>query len=88
MGRLKASLDAAVKAEVRPVAFLHYPPVYGDFVSAEMMNTLKEYGVKDCYYGHIHNYAAAKKAVIGEYDGIRMHLVSCDTIGFCPVLVR
>ena len=88
VGRLKASLDVAVKADVRPVAFLHYPPVYGDFVSDEIMNTLKEYGVKDCYYGHIHNSAAAKKAVIGEYDGIRMHLISCDTIGFCPVLVR
>ena len=88
VGRLKASLEVAVKAEARPVAFLHYPPVYGDFVSEEMMNTLKAYGVKDCYYGHIHNSAAAKKAVIGEYDGIRMHLISCDTIGFCPVLVR
>ncbi|MBE6730526.1 MAG: serine/threonine protein phosphatase [Ruminococcaceae bacterium] len=88
VGRLKTSLEVAVKAGVRPVAFLHYPPVYGDFVSEEMMDTLKKYGVKDCYYGHIHNSAAAKKAVIGEYDGIKMHLISCDTIGFCPVLVR
>ena len=88
VGRLKTSLEVAVKAGVRPVAFLHYPPVYGDFVSEEMMDTLKQYGVKDCYYGHIHNSAAAKKAVIGEYDGIKMHLISCDTIGFCPVLVR
>ena len=87
-GRLKTSLEAAKNAGVRPVAFLHYPPVYGDFVSEEIMNTLKAYGVKDCYYGHIHNSLAAKKAIIGEYDGIRMHLISCDTIGFCPVLVR
>ena len=86
--RLKVSLSAAVNEGARPIAFLHYPPVYGDFISEEIMAVLKEFNVKDCYYGHIHNSAAAKKAVIGEFDGIRMHLISCDTIGFSPVLVR
>ena len=48
----------------------------------------RENGVKECYYGHIHGDHAAKKAPLGEYGGIKMHLVSCDYIRFTPKLVR
>ena len=40
---------------------------------------LKEWNIRDCYFGHIHGSQAAKRAVVGEYSGIKMHLISCDT---------
>ena len=34
--------------------FLHFPPVWVDFVCREMVDTLHEYGVQECLFGHIH----------------------------------
>ena len=87
VGRLNASIDAAVKTGKRPVAFLHYPPVYGGLECAEIMDTLAGRGITDCYYGHIHGSAAAKRSPMGEYKGVRMHLISCDYLGFMPLRV-
>lgn len=86
-GRLRTSLECAKKIGLEPVAFLHYPPVYADYECTEILKVLKEYGVKRCYYGHIHGGAAAKKAIQGEYQGIFFRLISCDTTCFTPVLV-
>ncbi|MBQ2668492.1 MAG: metallophosphoesterase [Clostridia bacterium] len=87
-GRLVTSIKAAQALGGTPVVFLHYPPVYDTAECTELLNTMLEYGIKDCYFGHIHGDHAAKKAPIGEYKGIRMHLVSCDYIRFMPKLVR
>lgn len=87
-GRLIASLKAAQVLGGTPVVFLHYPPVYDTAECAALLDTMQEYGVRDCYFGHIHGDHAAKKAPVGEYKGIRMHLVSCDYIRFMPKLVR
>ncbi|MGX8698645.1 MAG: metallophosphoesterase, partial [bacterium] len=51
--RLEASLKAAGDAG-RKLVFLHYPPFYGRFRSAAMVELLHAYGVRECYYGHIH----------------------------------
>ncbi|MBQ6626339.1 MAG: metallophosphoesterase [Ruminococcus sp.] len=88
VGRLKLSLDSVNQNDVKPVVFLHYPPVYGDVECEEIMNTLLEYGIKECYYGHLHGTHTHKNAVVGEYKGINMHLISCDYTGFMPILVR
>lgn len=87
-GRLTLSLEAAKALGGTPVAFLHYPPVYDTAVCEVLLDTLKHYGVRDCYFGHIHGEHAAKKAPVGEYEGIRMRLISCDYIGFLPELVH
>ena len=71
-----------------PVVFLHYPPAYDTAQCRKLLDTMQTYGVKECYYGHIHGDHAAKKAPLGEYGGIKMHLVSCDYIRFTPKLVR
>lgn len=86
-GRLQLSIDAAKGLEGRMTAFLHYPPVYDDMVCEEIMDILVENKIESCYYGHIHGKYAAKKAPLGEYRGIKMHLVSCDYVSFCPVEV-
>ena len=87
-GRLIASLKAAQTLGGTPVVFLHYPPVYDTAECTALLDTMLEYGIKDCYFGHIHGDHAAKRAPVGEYRGIRMHLISCDYIRFMPKLVR
>ncbi len=87
-GRLVASLKAAQALGGTPVVFLHYPPVYDTAECAALLDTMQDFGVKDCYFGHIHGDYAAKRAPIGEYRGIKMNLISCDYIRFVPKLVR
>lgn len=89
VGRLQASLDAAKQQDPdAPVlAFLHYPPVYGNMVCREIVQALENAGVSACYFGHIHGNQASKRAIRGSYRGIRMHLISCDYVKFTPVLV-
>lgn len=80
-GRLRASLEAARKLELAPVVFLHYPPLFADSVSGGMIDLLREYGVKRCFYGHLHG-AACPQAFEGEYLGIEFSLISADHLKF------
>ena len=88
VGRLKMSIDAAVKTGKEPVVFLHYPPYYRGVECPEIMAVLIEYGIKKCYYGHIHGKSGFRLAYEGEYKGVDFRLISGDRIGFMPVLVR
>lgn len=88
VGRLKASLDSAVNSGKEPVVFLHYPPIYGDAVCEEIIEVLKQYNVKKCYYGHIHGSSMIRGSFNGEYEGINFRLISCDALAFVPLLVR
>lgn len=81
--RLERSVAGAVEKGLSPVVFLHYPPVFGEDRNAEMMEVLHKYGVKLCFYGHLHGYAH-KNAVIGEREGIEFRLISSDFLHFCP----
>lgn len=88
LGRLRASLEAGIKAGGKPVVFLHYPPVYAMQECKEIMDILLDYDVKECYYGHIHGSSNIKNAAEGLYKGINFHLISCDRLKFMPVMVR
>ena len=80
-GRLKTSLEAAGDAE--KIAFLHYPPVYPNANAEEVVALLHRYGVRRCFYGHLHG-GAIRYAVQGMADGIEYRLVSADSVRFCP----
>lgn len=82
LGRLRASLDAAQEGAER-VAFLHYPPVYPNANAQQVIDLLKEYNVKRCFYGHLHG-NAIRFAVQGMVDGIKYRLISADALAFCP----
>ncbi len=86
-GRLLASIGEAKKLGGKLVAFLHYPPVYDGMECRELLDILTDQGVEECYFGHIHGQYAAKKALTGEYKGVRMRLISCDFVNFCPLLI-
>lgn len=87
-GRLRLSLDTAKDSDKEKTVFLHYPPVYAGYKCDGIIDILKEYGVKRCYYGHIHGQNMIKGAFNGELDGITYRLISCDALSFMPILVR
>ena len=86
IGRLKMSLDAA-EPGLEKLVFLHYPPVYTGTSAPEIVATLRAYGIRTCYYGHLHG-NAIRYAVQGDVDGIRDKLVSADGLRFCPYRIN
>lgn len=88
-GRLIASLNAAKALGGTPVAFLHYPPAYDTAQCPGIAGYdagVRRKGV--LLRAHSRRPRRQKKAPLGEYGGIKMHLVSCDYIRFTPKLVR
>lgn len=85
VGRLKMSLQ---QAEKTPIVFLHYPPVFGDLRCEPILDVLKEFNVKECYYGHLHGSGATNLAVQGTVDGIEFRLISADYLDFTPLKIR
>ena len=85
LGRLRASLTAAGERE--KIVFLHYPPIYAENRAEEILSLLREFEVTECYFGHLHGYAALG-AWQGEADGIRFRLTSADALDFCPLRIR
>lgn len=82
--RLEASLKAAGERE--KLCFLHYPPCYEGYTCPEIIALLERYGVKTCYYGHLHG-GSHRLAVEGERGGVDYRLVSADYLHFVPKLV-
>ena len=82
--RLEASLKAAGERE--KLCFLHYPPRYRGYVCQEILDMLSAYGVKACYYGHLHG-DSHKLALQGESAGILYSLVAADYVNFKPLKI-
>jgi len=87
--RLTMSLECGVKlrgdTEKELLVFLHFPPVFGDFICHEIVEVLIKYGVRRCYYGHIHgNYRLLRNL---ELDGIKFIPASSDFLNFSPLPV-
>ena len=84
-GRLRASLQAADGAAEK-LCFFHYPPRYKDLVSNGIVDVMNEFGVRRCWYGHLHG-LSHRCAVQGDACGIVYKLVSADYLGFTPLPV-
>ncbi len=82
--RLEASLKSA--GEKPKIVFLHYPPKYRGYECEEIIQLLKNYDVRRCFYGHLHG-ASHGLAMEGIWDGIDYKLVSADRLNFNPYLV-
>ena len=82
--RLETSLKAAGDRE--KLCFLHYPPRYKDYVCREIVELLAAYGVKRCFYGHIHG-PGMRLAVEGVVEGVEYQMVSADALRFIPYKV-
>ena len=84
-GRLQTSIEAAKATGKPPLVFLHYPPVYGEYVCREIMEVLHRHGIQTVYHGHIHG--AGCHNAVAEFEGITFHLVSCDCMDFTPLCI-
>lgn len=85
--RLETSLKAACEMEADEViAFLHYPPIFSGMIVDEVVSLLKQYGVKRCYYGHVHG-KNIYSAFNGVYEDIYFRLVSADSLSFIPLRI-
>ncbi len=82
--RLEASLKAA--GEKEKLVFLHYPPRYRGYTCDEILALLAQYGVRRCFYGHLHG-ASQRLAMEGLHGGVEFSLVSADFLDFHPYLV-
>lgn len=82
--RLETSLKSA--GDLPKIVFLHYPPKYKGYECVEIIDLLKKYGVRRCFYGHLHG-ASQKLAMEGVWDGIEYRLVAADYLNFCPFTV-
>lgn len=87
--RLKNSLNRA--AELRGddkskkiLVYFHFPPVFNGFVCREIVDVLKEYEIKNCYFGHIHSCYSVPKTVC--FEGISMTMISSDFLNFIPMI--
>ncbi len=89
--RLRMSLDMAKaiqssSSEKEIIVFMHFPPVWNGKCADEIIEVLKEYGIKHLYFGHIHGSYCVEPSF--EYEGIRMSLISADYIEFTPKIVK
>jgi predicted phosphohydrolase len=90
VGRLRMSLEAAralqrEQGELEIIPFLHFPPVFGEFQCLPIMQLLSDYGVRRCYYGHIHTPVLSNTPA--EIDGIHYILCAADHLRFTPMPV-
>ena len=82
--RLEMSVKSALSQGLRPVAFLHYPPVYGASRNTAMLEMLGRYGITQVFYGHLHG-NAHKFAIQGNFQGVQYHLIASDFLQFDPM---
>ncbi len=82
--RLEASLKSA--GEKEKLVFLHYPPFYKGYRCDEIMELLHKYGVRRCFYGHLHG-PSHNLALEGLWEDIDFRLVAADRINFTPIQV-
>ena len=92
VSRLKLSLDAATALRQGEhknkeiLAFLHFPPVWNGFECREILDLLKEYGVRRCYHGHIHGVYTAPAT--RQLEDLTLQMISSDFLDFCPLIIK
>lgn len=82
--RLETSLQSA--GDLPKIVFLHYPPLYKGYSCDEILELLKRYEVRQCFYGHLHG-ASHGLAMEGQWDGVEYRLVAADKLNFQPYQV-
>ena len=87
--RLRLSLEEATRLrgedDLPIIVFLHFPPVWNDFVCREIVDILHEFEIKTCYFGHIHGAYYAPRT--RSFEGIDFTICSADYLNFTPMPV-
>lgn len=88
-GRLRLSLNAARSLpgadQKETLVFMHFPPVWNGSTVEPLLEVLKEYEVRRCFFGHIHGTYTVPGAF--THDGIKFSLISADFLDFVPRII-
>lgn len=90
--RLELSIKDAKAKEAKAgasrtrICAVHFPPMYSNNVETAFSRTLEAWQPKLCVYGHLHGPGIAA-GFVGEKNGVKYVLASCDAAGFSPVLL-
>ena len=89
--RLEISLNEGMKLKEQypdneMIVFLHYPPIFGEFMNLDILDILYRFDITKVYFGHLHN--VRQEQLDKEYIGIKLNLVACDYVDFVPRLVQ
>lgn len=68
------------------LVFLHFPPVWGNFLCPEILDTLDKYKIKNCYFGHIHG--GYNLPSVLYHNDIRFVRISADHLSFLPYPIK
>lgn len=86
--RLEICLKEALKLKGdgdKPIlVYLHFPPVFKNFICRELVDTMKKYNINNCYFGHMHGQYNVPRTF--EFEGINMTLISSDFLDFVPMI--
>jgi Predicted phosphohydrolase len=66
------------------LVFLHFPPIFKNFVCTEFIEKLKEHNIRHCYFGHIHGLYTIPRTF--THEGINFTLISADYLNFIPMI--
>ena len=85
--RIRLSLQYAERfsPSLPRYVFLHFPPVWNSMVSRGIIEVLHQYGITQCYYGHIHGVYSSETSF--EFENIRFDMISADHLDFCPKII-
>lgn len=86
-GRFRMSVNEGIKLGGELIAFIHYPPIYNGEKNEYILSVIREYGIKKCYYGHIHG-PGHRYAFQGEYERTVYKMISADYLGFMPIMIN
>ena len=85
LGLCLAEAKKLQDATGKPIlVYLHFPPVFRGFVCRPLIDTMHAYGVKNCYFGHIHGVYNVPRTT--EFEGIAMTMISADYLDFVPMI--
>ena len=80
--RLRLSIENGINkygTDKEIIVFMHYPPITQNSIKNhqffDFVKIMEEYGVKQCYYGHLHG-KSHQDAVEGKIHGITFKLIS------------
>lgn len=86
-GRLLRGIELAKKSGAeRIICVLHYPPYDDHRRPMHILQLMKEEGIRDCVFGHIHGRQNFHD-IPNEMEGVRLHLTSADYLDFKPYLI-
>ncbi len=87
--RLALSLRAASALEGRyRVVMLHFPPTNARLEPSAFTDLILEAAPDALVFGHVHGDLGDGESVLSRLDGIDVHFVAADAIGFVPRLIH